>query len=191
MRTFSDQPISFSQCVLYVILICYRELATVYGSPGFMERQLRDFVEKTKGFVSRFTTWRARIPGIWLGEPAMTDRFSLLEFAVWIWVENSKMAVAEANVSCMATIWMNAWPTIGVIWPWRCCKKTKAHGKWQLTKSLYLKRHESRAWPSLGHAYSIKHLLVFLAPNIIFIGQLEKNIGRRASGVQYLSTADQ
>ena len=36
-----------------------------------------------------------------------------------------------------------------------------------------------------------KHLLVFLAPNIIFIGQLEKDIGRRASGVQYLSPADQ
>ena len=31
-----------------------RELATVYGSPGFKERQLRDFVEKTKGLVSRF-----------------------------------------------------------------------------------------------------------------------------------------
>ena len=28
---------------------------------------------------------------------------------------------------------------------------------------------------------NIKHLLVFLAPNIIFIGQLEKDIGRRAS----------
>ena len=36
-----------------------------------------------------------------------------------------------------------------------------------------------------------KHLLVFLAPNIIFIGQLEKDIGRCVSGVQYLSPADQ
>ena len=40
-------------------------------------------------------------------------------------------------------------------------------------------------------AFRTKHLLVFLAPNIIFIGQLEKDIGRRASGVQYLSPADQ
>ena len=37
---------------------------------------------------------------------------------------------------------------------------------------------------------NIEHLLVFLAPNI-FIGQLEKDTGRRASGVQYLSSADQ
>ena len=37
----------------------------------------------------------------------------------------------------------------------------------------------------------IKHLLVFLAPNIIFIGQMEKDIGRGVSRVQYLSTADQ
>ena len=36
-----------------------------------------------------------------------------------------------------------------------------------------------------------KHLLVFLAPNIIFIGQMEKDIGRGVSRVQYLSTADQ
>ena len=39
--------------------------------------------------------------------------------------------------------------------------------------------------------YYIKHLLVFLAPNIIFIGQMEKDIGRGVSQVQYLSTADQ
>ena len=36
-----------------------------------------------------------------------------------------------------------------------------------------------------------KHLLVFLTPNIIFIGQMEKDIGRGVSRVQYLSTADQ
>ena len=36
-----------------------------------------------------------------------------------------------------------------------------------------------------------KHLLVFLAPNIIFIGQMEKDIGRDISRVKYLSTADQ
>ena len=36
-----------------------------------------------------------------------------------------------------------------------------------------------------------KDLLVFLAPNIIFIGQMEKDIGRGVSRVQYLSTADQ
>ena len=36
-----------------------------------------------------------------------------------------------------------------------------------------------------------KHLLVFLAPDIIFIGQMEKDIGRGVSRVQYLSTADQ
>ena len=60
-----------------------------------MERQLRDFVEKTKGLVSRFTTSRARIPGIWLGESAMTDPFSL---SSWIrCIENSKMAMAEAR----------------------------------------------------------------------------------------------
>ena len=39
--------------------------------------------------------------------------------------------------------------------------------------------------------HNIKHLLVFLAPNIIFIGQMEKDIGRGVSRVQYLSTADQ
>ena len=38
---------------------------------------------------------------------------------------------------------------------------------------------------------NIKHLLVFLAPNIIFIGQMEKDIGRGVSRVQYLSTAEQ
>ena len=40
-------------------------------------------------------------------------------------------------------------------------------------------------------ATNIKHLLVFLAPNFIFIGQMEKDIGRGVSPVQYLSTADQ
>ena len=30
-----------------------------------------------------------------------------------------------------------------------------------------------------------------IRPNIIFVGQLEKDIERRASGVQYLSPADQ
>ena len=39
--------------------------------------------------------------------------------------------------------------------------------------------------------FDIKHLLVFLAPNITFIGQMEKDIGRGVSRVQYLSTADQ
>ena len=38
---------------------------------------------------------------------------------------------------------------------------------------------------------NIKHLLVFLAPNIIFIGQMEKDTGRGVIRVQYLSTADQ
>ena len=37
----------------------------------------------------------------------------------------------------------------------------------------------------------IKHLLVFLAPNIIFIGQLNKDIGLRLRVAQYLSPADQ
>ena len=37
---------------------------------------------------------------------------------------------------------------------------------------------------------NIKHLLVFLAPNIIFIGQMEKDTGRGISRVQYLSAAD-
>ena len=47
-------------------------------------------------------------------------------------------------------------------------------------------------FPQLMHLKQInKHLLVFLAPNIIFIGQLEKDIGQRTSGVQYLSPADQ
>ena len=36
-----------------------------------------------------------------------------------------------------------------------------------------------------------KHLLVFFTPNIIFIRQMEKDIGRGVSRVQYLSTADQ
>ena len=50
--------------VFYVILTCYCQLATVYGYPRFMGQQLRDFVEKTKDLVSRFTTSHARIPGI-------------------------------------------------------------------------------------------------------------------------------
>ena len=37
----------------------------------------------------------------------------------------------------------------------------------------------------------LKHLLVFLAPNIIFIGQLEKDIGLHLRVTQYLSPADQ
>ena len=37
----------------------------------------------------------------------------------------------------------------------------------------------------------IKYLLVFLAPNIIFIGQLEKHIGLCLRFAQYLSPADQ
>ena len=37
----------------------------------------------------------------------------------------------------------------------------------------------------------IKHLLVFLAPNIIFTGQLKKDIGLRFRVAQYLSLADQ
>ena len=62
---FCEKNIITSVCsICYFNLLCYRELPTVYGSPGFMERQLRDFVEKTKGLVSRFTTSRARIPGI-------------------------------------------------------------------------------------------------------------------------------
>ena len=44
---------------------------------------------------------------------------------------------------------------------------------------------------SVPEASNNKHLLVFLAPNIIFIGQMEKDIGRGVSRVQYLSTADQ
>ena len=36
----------------------------------------------------------------------------------------------------------------------------------------------------------IKHLLVFLAPNIIFIGQLEKDIRLCLRVAQYLSLAD-
>ena len=37
----------------------------------------------------------------------------------------------------------------------------------------------------------IKHLLVFLSPNIIFIVQVEKDIELRLSVAQYLSLADQ
>ena len=37
----------------------------------------------------------------------------------------------------------------------------------------------------------VKHLLVFLAPDIIFIGQLEKDIRLRLRVAQYLSLADQ
>ena len=37
----------------------------------------------------------------------------------------------------------------------------------------------------------VKHLLVFLASNIIFIGQLEKDIGLRLHVAQCLSPADQ
>ena len=37
----------------------------------------------------------------------------------------------------------------------------------------------------------ITNLLDFLAPNTMFIGQPEKDIGRRVSGVQYPSAADQ
>ena len=37
----------------------------------------------------------------------------------------------------------------------------------------------------------IKHLLVFLAPDIIFTGQLEKDIGLCLCTTQYLSPADQ
>ena len=44
---------------------------------------------------------------------------------------------------------------------------------------------------SLNFLICNKHLLVFLAPNIIFIGQMERDIGRSVSRVQYLSTADQ
>ena len=43
----------------------------------------------------------------------------------------------------------------------------------------------------IGLKTYIKHLLVFLALNIIFIGQMKKDIGRGVSRVQYLSTADQ
>ena len=42
-----------------------------------------------------------------------------------------------------------------------------------------------------SYVFSIKHLLVSLAPNIIFIGQMEKDIGQGVSRVQYLSTPDQ
>ena len=37
----------------------------------------------------------------------------------------------------------------------------------------------------------MKHLLVFLTPDIIFIGQLEKDIGLCLCVAQYLSPADQ
>ena len=37
----------------------------------------------------------------------------------------------------------------------------------------------------------IKHFLVFLAPDIIFIGQLEKDNGLRLCVAQYLPLADQ
>ena len=40
---------------------------------------------------------------------------------------------------------------------------------------------EQKACADIIHVFSIKHLLAFLAPNVIFIGQLDKDIGRRAS----------
>ena len=51
--------------------------------------------------------------------------------------------------------------------------------------------HITGKYRGSAHQDCNKHLLVFLAPNIIFIGQMEKDIGRGVSRVQYLSTADQ
>ena len=52
-----------SVCFIYYFNML---LATCYSVwiPAFMERQLRDLVEKTKGLVFRFTTSHARIAGI-------------------------------------------------------------------------------------------------------------------------------
>ena len=44
---------------------------------------------------------------------------------------------------------------------------------------------------TLDYTQSITHLLVFLAPDIIFIGQLKKDIGFCFRVIQYLSPADQ
>ena len=57
--------------------------------------------------------------------------------------------------------------------------------------TLTVKNEQKPKLKSVGETINNKHLLVFLAPNIIFIGQMEKDIGRGVSRVQYLSTADQ
>ena len=57
---------------------------------------------------------------------------------------------------------------------------------WSLAMKSYL---VTGGLLSLVESYNNKHLLVFLATNIIFIGQMEKDIGRGVSRVQYLSTA--
>ena len=49
-------------------------------------------------------------------------------------------------------------------------------------------RREAKTWPSSTEF--IKHVLVFLKPNIIFIGQVVKDIGRGVSLFYYSRTFD-
>ena len=84
------------------------------------------------------------------------------------WGENSKMAVAEPKSSCVAAVRMDAWPMIGVIWPWRCCQKMKAHGKWQLfVVSIYSgMRIGSTFSPGQAYRSGISILALFISPSL-------------------------
>ena len=87
---------------------------------------------------------------------------SFFFFAVLIWVENSKMAKS----SCVAAVRMDAWPMIGVIWPWRCCRKMKARGKWQLFVVCIYSGMKIGPTFNLGQAYrsGISILALFISP---------------------------
>ena len=109
----------------------------------------------------------------WVSQLWLTHSLFLLEFAV-NWVENlswnNKMAVAEPKSSCVAAVRMDAWPMIGVIWPWRCFQMMKAHGKWQLFVLCIYNGIKIGTTFSLGQAFrsGISILALFISPLIEF-----------------------
>ena len=115
----------------------------------------------------------------WVSQLWVTHSLFLLEFAVLISVENSKMAVAEPKSSCVAAVRMDAWPMIGVIWPWRCCQKIETHGKWQLFVVCIYSGIKIGPTFSLGQAYrsGISILALFISPLVIWQGSRVKRFG--------------